>query len=141
MTASVRHRSAFALVCALLAAGLSGCASSATAPVENYSGTPKDAGSEVELDDRGFGGAWLDEGSSFAVTVSGSSTCPPTGSGYSVSGENAIAVELEKIPDDKACTADFGPHTTVFRAVDELDPEQDLTVTVDSSTFTIPALP
>lgn len=140
MTAAVRRRSAIALTGALLVAALCGCAPSATAPVENYSGTPKDAG-EVDLDDRGFGGAWLDDGSTFAVTLSGSSTCPPTGSGYSVTGENAVTVELEKIPDDTACTADFGPHTTVFRATDELNPNEDLTVTVDASTFTIPALP
>lgn len=140
MTASVRHRLASVLGVAALLATLSACAASSAAPVEDYAGTPKDAGGDVELDDRGFGGAWLGDGSTFAVTVSGSSTCPPTGTGYSVTGDNAITVTLEKIPDDKPCTADFGPHTTVFRAADELDPGQDLTVTVESSTFTIPAL-
>ena len=140
MFASVSRRSAVALAAvALVTVAFSGCAASPTSPVENYTGLPKNAG-DVELDDHGFGGAWLDDGSSFAVTVSGSSTCPPTASGYSVSGENEITVTLEEIASDKACTADFGPHTTVFRAADELDSGEDLTVTVDSSTFTIPAL-
>ncbi|MBG6238738.1 hypothetical protein IWX78_001710 [Mycetocola sp. CAN_C7] len=124
----------------VLACVMSGCAPSATTPVENYPGTPNDAG-EVELDDGGFGGAWLDDGASFGVTVSGSSTCPPIGSGYAVTGGNAITVTLETIPADKACTADFGPHTTVFRAASELESDQDLTVTVNTETFTIPALP
>ncbi|MET1052411.1 MAG: hypothetical protein ABWX65_07210 [Mycetocola sp.] len=139
MTGTAGSRPAHVLAgMAVLVCALSGCSASPTAPVENYAGTPKNT--DIELDVGGFGGAWLDDGERFAVTVSGSSTCPRTGSGYSVSGTNEITVTLEEIPADKACTADFAPHTTVFRATDDLDPAQELTVTVEASTFGIPAL-
>ncbi|MET0843095.1 MAG: hypothetical protein ABWY23_04560 [Mycetocola sp.] len=141
MIASVHRRAVQALAAAaLFAAVLSGCAASPTAPVEDFTGVPDVADGVVELDDNGAGGAWLDDGSTFAVTLSGSSTCPPRATGYSVTGENTVTVTVEKIPDDKACTADFSPHTTVFKTEDELDPTEDLTVNVDSKTVTIPAM-
>lgn len=142
MTASVRRQQGFALAAsAVLLAALTGCAASSTSPVEDYSGPPQDATGTVEINDDGTGGAWIgSDGSEFAVTVSGSSTCPPVATGYSVTGNNAITVTLAEIPADKACTADFVPHTTVFNTPDGFDNNQDLGVTVGESTFTIPAL-
>ena len=142
MIASVTRRAAQALAAAaLFAAVLSGCAASPTTPVEDFTGVPDVADGEIELDANGAGGAWLDDGSTFAVTLSGSSTCPPRATGYSVTGENTITVTVEKIPDNKACTADFSPHTTVFKTEDELDPSEELTINVDSKVVTVPAMP
>jgi len=141
MIASVLRRSAYAITVASLLVGvLAGCGASAQSPIEDYSGPPRNAAGEVEFGEDGTAGAWLEEGASFAVTVSGSSTCPPVASGFSVTGNNAVTVTLEEIPPDKACTADFVPHTTVFSTPDEFDPGQELGVTVGTSTFAIPAL-
>ncbi|MGO7983800.1 hypothetical protein ACC691_38815, partial [Rhizobium johnstonii] len=58
--------------------------------------------------------AWLENGSSIAIVLYGSSGCPSVGQSMVVRASNSLRVTTVPIPADKACTADYAPHTTVF---------------------------
>jgi len=81
--------------------------------VQQYAGEPKG----VEAPARSAGGAafavWLKEGARFAVTLYGSSSCPPTVDTFEVTGGNEVKLTRAKVT-QKACTADYAPFTSVF---------------------------
>ena len=57
---------------------------------------------------------WLAGGEQIALTLYGSSGCPPVGDTMRVASSNSLVVSVVPIPPDQACTADYAPHTTVF---------------------------
>ena len=100
-----------AAVCVTLT--LAACSGAPTAPADDYKGEPRG----VQAPARSAGGAdyamWLDKGDRFAITLYGSSSCPPVAATMRVSGANKIQVGLRATPKG-ACTADYAPHTSVF---------------------------
>lgn len=74
------------------------------------------------------------------VVTFGSSTCPAVADATATStGENAVEITFPE-PDDGACTADYVPATTVVALPDDVDPDQDLSVTVGTwGEVTLPA--
>jgi len=111
----VRHpvraaRSAAAIASTL---ALAGCSAAPTPPVDDYKGEPRG----IQAPARSAGGAeyavWLDKGNRFAITLYGSSSCPPVAATMRVAGANKVKVTLK--PTRKGpCTADYAPHTSVF---------------------------
>lgn len=131
---------------AALALVLTGCSQSASGPVEHYKGEPKG----VEAPARSAGGAvyavWMEKGARFAITLYGSSSCPPVAATYRVSGANKVKVTLEK-PPARACTADYAPHTSVFETPSAIRIGTDVAITIvsasggDPTAIVLPAYP
>ncbi|WP_308467383.1 hypothetical protein [Rathayibacter soli] len=136
----VRTTAAIGLLAASVAIALAGCSGSSTKPITNYPGEPKG----VTAPPSSAGGApfsvWLKNGAQFTVTTYGSSTCPPVGTDFVVTGTNKLTVAIKEYP-DKVCTMDYVPHTTVFATPGDIDPHKDVKVTVQALRFTLPALP
>lgn len=133
-------RTAGALVLAgLLALGLSACGNSAT-PVKDYPGEPRG----VPAPPSSAGGAafsvWLEGGNQFTVTLYGSSGCPPVGTGYTLKAKNWVVVQVKDYG-NRACTADYVPHTTVFSTPNTIDRNRDVTITAKGQTFVLAGLP
>jgi hypothetical protein len=143
MTHSPRARSriVISLCLAVTALSLAGCSSTSTTPITNYAGEPKG----VEAPPSSAGGApfsvWLKKGTQFTITTYGSSTCPPIGTGLTVTGSNKITIAIKTYPKDKICTMDYAPHTTVFGTPGQVDPHKDAKITVQDVRFTLQALP
>lgn len=121
----------------LLIVGLSGCAGSGNGPSSNYTGEAQNPTVAVGLNELGVGGAWLEDGGKFAITVSGSSGCPPIAESYTITAHNEVAITLKEIPADRVCTADFVPHTSVFNTPTDIDPYEDLAMTVTEMDTTV----
>ena len=142
MTLSSRARSrvAIGLCVAITALTLAGCSSPSTKPITDYKGEPKG----VEAPPSSAGGApfsvWLKKGTQFTVTTYGSSSCPPVGTGLSVTDANKITVTIKTYPKDKVCTMDYTPHTTVFATPGNVDPHKDTKITVQDVRYTLQAL-
>lgn len=123
---------------------LVGCASSntplSTSPVESYQGEPKG----VDAPPSSAGGApfsvWLKDGDQFTVTLYGSSSCPPEPTSFTVGKKNDITLTLPKPAANKACTADYIPHTSVFATPAAIDRHTDVKITGQGMIFTLPAL-
>ncbi|MEJ3403885.1 hypothetical protein WDJ51_03995 [Rathayibacter sp. YIM 133350] len=125
---------------AALALTLAGCASQGNRPVEDYSGYPKGAtGTPDESRLEPFA-SWLSGGDRLALTLYGSSTCPPTGERLNVQSPNWLDARLVTLPPDTVCTMDYVPHTTVFDTPAGVSSRSDVTITVQGRTITLPAL-
>ena len=137
---------------------LSACNPSPRA-VEDFSGMPvsdhegeAEGGESDEGDDEvvadeetatdGLSAQWLGDGGQLAVTISGSSTCPPVGTRVNVedrAGEgNRVSVEVAELPADQVCTMDFVPHTTVFWSPVFVTTTEPLVVEVGDQSVTVP---
>ncbi|WP_395245745.1 hypothetical protein ACGGZK_08030 [Agromyces sp. MMS24-K17] len=84
---------------------------------------------------------WLAQGGQIAVTVWGSSTCPPVGTEITVVEPkfegNTVAISLKDYG-DAACTMDFVPHTTVFWTPMNITTTEPLTVQVAGTEVEVP---
>lgn len=115
---------------ALIGAGalaLAGCASAGPAPASSGSGAGAPvAGGELEVD-----AGWLDGGRMVALVTQGSSTCIPTASDVTLQADGSVAVTLEDLPADGACTRDYVPRASLVALPDGVDAgaELDLVVT------------
>lgn len=136
-----RTRLAVGLCLAVAALSLAGCSSTSTKPITDYRGEPKG----VDAPPSSAGGApfsvWLKDGEQFTITTYGSSSCPPVGTGLTVTGDNKMTIAIKTYPKDKVCTMDYSPHTTVFATPSRVDPHKDTKITVQDIRFTLQALP
>lgn len=108
----------------LAATALAGCASqAATAPSESPS---TDGGTtEAEID-----AAWLDDGRIIGLVTMGSSTCVPAADGATLQADGSLAVTLVEPDAETACTADMAPRVTLVEVPEDVDPAEDLAITV-----------
>lgn len=90
--------------------------------------------------DAAAGAARTSDDTLLYVITFGSSTCPAVADADSTStGADAVEITFPA-PDDGACTADYVPATTVVALPDDVDANQDLTVTVGTwGEVTLPA--
>lgn len=119
-------RRLLALPVALLLAGgaLAGCASqAATAP----SGSPSSDGGSTEAE---IDAAWLDDGRIIGLVTMGSSTCVPAADDATLQADGSLAVMLVEPDAETACTADMAPRVTLVEVPEDVDPSQDLAITV-----------
>jgi hypothetical protein len=123
----------------LVALALAGCSTSSSKPIDEYSGEPKG----VEAPASSAGGAayavWMKNGGQFAITLYGSSSCPPKVASVSVVAGNQVRATLAPAPGG-VCTRDYVPHTTVFATPSGVTITSDVNVTLPDSTLTLPAL-
>jgi len=115
--------------CAMLL--LAGCSEMSGSALTDYPGEPHG----VVAPRRSAGGAqwatWMKKATRFAVTLYGSSSCPPAATGYRITGSNEITLTMAKPKDGaKACTADYAPHTTVFATPSAVRIGTDVTIVV-----------
>jgi len=127
-----------AAVLAVAALALSACASAWGGAITDYRGEPKGVVAPPSSAGGAPWAAWLEGGDELAVTLYGSSGCPPVVESLDVSKDNAVDVRVKKYPADRACTMDYVPHTTVFRTPSELDRGAPVEFTADDLTFTLP---
>jgi len=156
MVRRLRVRQVGALVVAVGALSLAGCAS--PTPIEDFPGLPTvpvaaaegaDEGEEaepeleeIEVPEGETSAVYLDYGDRLAVVTWGSSTCPVVGTDIVVLEDadsgNSVRVETEPIPDDAVCTADFVPHTTIFGTPENLTTTQPLRVEINGEEIVVP---
>lgn len=127
-------------VAAAFAVLLAGCAgTTGSERVTDYRGEPKG----VEAPPSSAGGspwaAWLEGGDKLAITLYGSSGCPPVVEDLDVT-DNEVDVQVKQYPADRVCTMDYVPHTSVFRTPSELDRGQPVEFTADDVMFTLAPL-
>jgi len=118
---------------------LAGCVAS----VENFRGEPEEFSGEAGGDpDSGIQAFWLHEGAELAITISGSSGCPYIVSSITVVEKadegNRISADVPALPEDRACTMDFVPHTTVFNTPGTVTTTQPLTIEVMDTEIVLP---
>ena len=82
---------------------------------------------------------WMKNGVQFAITLYGSSSCPPKVASVSVVASNQLRATLAPAPGG-VCTRDYAPHTTVFATPAGIAITSDVTVALPDSTLTLPAL-
>lgn len=116
---------------AVIGLGLAGCAAGA-GPTEVYAGVPEHVDeSVVSGEPQAF---YLEDAGAIAVVLWGSSTCPPIGERMVVeepaSAGNIVRVEVRDIPEDRACTRDLVPHTSVFVTPSDVTTTSPLTIRV-----------
>lgn len=115
-------------------------------PVSDHAGEEGTGDDEVVADEEsateGLSAEWVGQGGQLAVTISGSSTCPPVGTRINVvepAGEgNTVSVDVAEIPADQVCTMDFVPHTTVFWTPVFVTTTEPLVVEVGDQSVTVP---
>ena len=97
---------------------------------------------ELEVTEGEPQAVYLEDGTRIALVLWGSSTCPPVGSAMNVVGDrengNSVRVELVPIPDDRVCTADFVPHTSIFWTPVYVTTTQPLQILVGEEELTLP---
>jgi hypothetical protein len=85
---------------------------------------------------------YLQDGGRLAITIWGSSTCPTIPTELRVTAEagegNAVEAVLPETDDDRPCTMDFVPHTTVFSTPADVTTTEELEVTVGDAVVTVP---
>ena len=141
----MKMRKLVPLTVATLAAAfaLTGC--TVTGPTENFSGLPDEEHIVTESEggiDSPVQAFWLHEGAQIGVSISGSSSCPVIGSQIIVvdpAGEGNT-VEITTVPqaEDKICTMDFVPHTSVFWTPDFVTTTEPLTIRVGDQEVELP---
>ncbi|MEO6828133.1 MAG: hypothetical protein ABI255_10975 [Microbacteriaceae bacterium] len=140
-----RYTLAACLALALTAVvALAGCSASDPSPVTDYRGEPHGVAAPPSSAGGAAFAVWLKDGKQFAVTLYGSSTCPPKSSSFRVIGSNKLKLALEPLP-DRPCTMDYVPHTTVFATPSALRITRDVQIVVPpsqpagaSTTLTLP---
>jgi hypothetical protein len=139
---SVKTRYALVAAAALVLV-LAGCTPSGDS-VEHFAGLPdeEDVSQQSPDDDSGVQAFWMGDGEQLAVSVWGSSTCPAVGRSIdvvdSMADGNSVKVSLDAIADDKVCTRDFVPYTTVFWTPLIVTTTQPLQIEVGGQTVTLP---
>ena len=132
--------SAVIVVAAGLAlAACSGVGAQSGNAVDNYAGGPKGVADRGGSELQPFA-SWLDGGEQIALTLYGSSGCPPVGDTMRVASSNSLVVSVVPIPPDQACTADYAPHTTVFATPDDVTTSSDVSIRVDDQSITLKAM-
>ena len=85
---------------------------------------------------------YLQDGGRLAITIWGSSTCPVIPTQLRVTAEagegNAVEAVLPQVDDDRPCTMDFVPHTTVFSTPADVTTTEELEVTIGDAVVTVP---
>jgi hypothetical protein len=123
----------------LVALSLAGCSTSSSKPVDEYAGEPKG----VEAPASSAGGAayavWMKNGGQFAITLYGSSSCPPKIASVSVMSGTRLKATLAPAPGG-VCSRDYAPHTTVFATPSGVTITSDVAVLLPDYTLTLPAL-
>lgn len=132
------------LVLVLVALTLSGC----SVAVDSYRGLPTDAeGTPLFTREETAGHpltgeplvSWLDDPDRFAVTLYGSSSCPPYPTGINGDADEqriSISTATTLWP---ICTADFGGTTYELVIPDEIDPSLDVTISFgENASITLP---
>ncbi|GAA1440644.1 hypothetical protein [Leifsonia poae] len=124
----------------LVSLALAGCSTASNKPIDQYAGEPKG----VEAPASSAGGAayavWMKNGQQFAITLYGSSSCPPKIASVSTVASNQLKATLAPAPGG-VCTRDYVPYTTVFRTPSGITTTSDVTVKLPDSTLTLPGLP
>ena len=151
MEQRLRGRHVGALLVALGALSLSGCASPTS--IEDFSGLPtipvaaEGEGAEPELEqvdvpEGETSVVYLDYGDRLALVTWGSSTCPIVGTDIVVvedaSSGNSVRIETNEIPADAVCTSDFVPHTTIFGTPENTTTTKPLNVDVNGEEIVVP---
>lgn len=141
------RRAGFAAVAVASVLLLAACAPG-TGPADDYPGLPvseheEEGGHEEPGHEEGEPAAtWVGQGGQLAVTLWGSSSCPPVGREIRViepAGKgNTVAIDLVERPEDEVCTMDLAPHTTVFWTPLDVTTTEPLKVEVAGSTVTVP---
>ncbi|AMB57582.1 hypothetical protein [Microterricola viridarii] len=138
-------RTAAALLLALtVVVGISACASTAGSPTggtigasddyaglpEGLDGLPQNPSGDPQL-------YWLKNGAQIAITLWGSSTCPPIVESLTPTSANAFTAVQAPLP-AKPCTRDLVPHTTVFKTPSDTTTSSDVTIVLDGTSLTLP---
>jgi hypothetical protein len=111
---------------ALVSLALAGCASTSSG------GSPSDepSASSSVTPDPDLGAAWLDNGRMIGLVTLGSSTCIPGAEAPTVNSDGVLEVTLTPPVSGEACTSDLVPRVTLVDVPDDVDPSQDLQITV-----------
>jgi hypothetical protein len=125
-------------VAGAVALGLSACSSGPVSPkaVSDYKGEPKGVDAPASSAGGAPWAAWAQNGSQFTVTLYGSSTCPPIGTKYVVTGKQQLKITL-KDWGKRPCTLDYVPHTTVFSTPKSVDNSLAVRITAQQVAFTL----
>ena len=122
-----------------------GVPTEADADVVDVDSGHDDAGDEVEPPASSEDGpvvVWWADGGQLALTISGSSTCPPIGDQIRVlepAGEgNRVAIDLVERPENEVCTMDHVPHTTLFWTPTTVTTTEPLLVEVAGEEIEVP---
>ena len=119
---------------ALLLAGCAGQASVSPDPVEHYQGEPKGVTAPASSAGGAPWAVWMKkDGSEFAVTLYGSTDCPPYATGYKITAPDQITMKVKKATD--SCPDGYTPYTTVFRTPSGLDRQVTIQFTAQSTHF------
>lgn len=142
MTGLKLSRSALvALVATASVLTLAACAPGKAA-ITDYAGFPPGEQVATESATDGPQAMWLRDGGRIAVTLFGSSGCPPVGTHISVlqpkNEGNAVQIDLAAQPADQACTADYAPHTTEFWTPMNVATTEPLQVHVGGEVIVVP---
>lgn len=145
-----RSRPLAALLFALAALSLTGCAAQGT----HFAGVPnpEHVVGETATSDAGISASWFVRGAEIAITTWGSSTCPVSGNWIHVvkpRGEgNTVSIDLNPIafdgpaPDgpapDGGCTADRVPHTTLFYTPGAVTTTEPLRILIAGEVLVLP---
>lgn len=113
-----------------------GCTESWTRPLENYSGEPKGISAPAESAGGSSWAAWLVDGQRLAVILYGSSTCPQTIAGLSITGEQELTATLDPALGG-VCARDLVPHTTVFETPEGINPKLEVTMIFPDSVIMV----
>lgn len=112
------------MLAASLAVTLVGCgkASISSKPVEDYKGEVKGVDAPASSAGGAPWAAWTQKsGDEFAITMYGSSDCPPVASGYKVKAPDEVSITLKSYPAAQGCEQDYAAHTTVFQTPSNMD--------------------
>lgn len=102
-------------------AGPSDAPDAGTAPTGSSSpSVPVGDGADDGAAEGGPSVAWLEEGTSFSLTLFGSSTCPPAVESVEAAGADAVTVRLAPA-DPGMCTMDYVPSVTEHELPDGVD--------------------
>lgn len=126
-------------VVGVLAFALAGCTNLGS----SFLGVPEDhVAGESEQTDDGLQAFWLHEGTEVAIAIWGSSTCPVEGTAIHIvkpAGEgNVVSVDVRPVGDEKICTRDYVPTTTVFYTPGRITTTEPLTIKVNGSQVVLP---
>ncbi|MFE7845332.1 hypothetical protein ACFUTX_09090 [Microbacterium sp. NPDC057407] len=132
MNPRTRHAIAGLGLAVLLTGLLAGCAT-ATGGTPSASAASDDDGDETS--EQEVGAAWLDGGRAIGIVTQGSSTCIPTAE-EATYADGVLNVTLIDVDGDTACTADLVPRASVVSVPGDVDPTQDLEITVTGDGWT-----
>jgi hypothetical protein len=89
---------------------------------------------EAPLPDPDLGAAWLDGGRLIGLVTLGSSTCIPEADAVELA-DGVLEVTLVEPEADEACTADLVPRVTLVGVPEDVDPAQNLPISVSGDDY------